>query len=242
MIDGKKNCTCGVAEEANIKIADVMVPMNIHIINSKDETFLIRGDWLNRYQIDLSYGKKEVTFKVQGRKITVKLITNQPKQKVNYLEVSNSPSPPYQPTIEISDDDSGSDDESVSETYISVRSRITEILNDLEQRERRGQQPITKRELEDKINIWMVKCEEMKQTIRQYNVDEQLLISENEIMAEMESKMEAAQWEEITGESPTGYLAEQEWDEEAYNYQIRGKEDEEEEDMTEEVEELLKEY
>ena len=62
-VDGKKNRTCGVAEEANIKIADAMVPMNIHIVDSKDETFLIGEDWLNRYQADLSYGKKEVTFK-----------------------------------------------------------------------------------------------------------------------------------------------------------------------------------
>jgi len=80
-IDGKKNYTCGIVEEANIKIVDVMVSMNIHIVDSKDETFLIGGDWLSRYQADLSYEKKEVTFKVQERKITVKLITNQPKQK-----------------------------------------------------------------------------------------------------------------------------------------------------------------
>src|ERR1044072_5986257 len=180
-VDGKKNRTYGVAEEANIKIADAMVPMNIHIVDSKDETFLIEGDWLNRYQADLSYGKKEVTFKAQGRKITVKLTTNQPKQKVNYLGVRGSPPPPYQPTIEISDDkdDSGSDDESMTETYISARSRITDILNDLEQRERRGQQPITKKELEDKINIWMVKYEEMKQVISQYKEEEQLLIPQD---------------------------------------------------------------
>src|ERR1044072_4983749 len=163
-VDGKKNRTCGVAEEANIKIADAMVPMNIHIVDSKDETFLIGRDWLNRYQADLSYGKKEVTFKAQGRKITVKLTTNQPKQKVNYLGVSDSPPPPYQPTIEISDDES--DDKSVLEIYINARSRITENLNDLEQRERREQQAIFKKDLENKINVWMVKCEEMKQTIR----------------------------------------------------------------------------
>src|ERR1043165_1443392 len=244
-VDGKKNRTCGVAEEANIKIADAMVPMNIHIADSKDETFLIGGDWLNRYQADLSYGKKEVTFKAQGRKITVKLTTNQPKQKVNYLGVRSSPPPPYQPTIEISDDDddSGSDDESVAETYTSARSRITEILNDLEQRERRGQQAISKEDLETKINLWMVKCAEMKQVIRQYKAEKQLLIPKDELMAEMESKMEAAQWEEITGESPTAYLAEQEPDESAYNFHIEGEEEEEEDDdIAKEVEELLREY
>ena len=35
-MDGKKNKTCGVAEEASIKIADASVPMNIHIADSED--------------------------------------------------------------------------------------------------------------------------------------------------------------------------------------------------------------
>src|ERR1044071_9886296 len=40
-VDGKKNRTCEVAEEANIKIIDVMEPMSIYIVDSKNETFLI---------------------------------------------------------------------------------------------------------------------------------------------------------------------------------------------------------
>ena len=64
-VDGKKNKTCGVAEEASIKIADAAVPMNIHIADSKDEAFLIGGDWLNRYQADISYSRKEITFRAQ---------------------------------------------------------------------------------------------------------------------------------------------------------------------------------
>ena len=43
-VDGKKNKICGVVEKASIKIADAAVPMNIHIVDSKDETFLIEGD------------------------------------------------------------------------------------------------------------------------------------------------------------------------------------------------------
>ena len=158
-MDGKKNKTCGVAEEASIKIADAVVPMNIHIADSKDEAFLIGGDWLNRYQADISYSKKEITFRAQGWKFTVKLTTSQSKQKVNYLGTESSPPPTYQPTIEISDT------ESKAETYINVRSQVTNIMEELNQREARRQQPITKQELENKINVWMVKCEEMKQTI-----------------------------------------------------------------------------
>jgi len=54
----------------------------------------------------------------------------------------------------------------------------------------------------------MVKYEEMKQTICQYEVNKQLLILENELMEELESRIEAAQWKEITRETPTGYLVE----------------------------------
>ena len=43
-VDGKKNRTCGIAEEVNIKIADAMVLINIYIVDSKDETFLIGRD------------------------------------------------------------------------------------------------------------------------------------------------------------------------------------------------------
>src|ERR1044072_2704184 len=57
----------------------------------------------------------------------------------------------------------------------------------------------------------------------------------------MEPKMEAAQWEEIVGESSTGYLAEQEKNETAYNFQI-GEDEEKEEDISKEIEEILREY
>src|ERR1043165_5912564 len=99
-VDGKKNKTCRVAEEASIKIADAAVPMNIHITDFKDEAFLIRGDWLNRYQADISYSKKEITFRVQGRKFTVKLTTIiNGKQKVNYFGVEDTPPLAYETTI-----------------------------------------------------------------------------------------------------------------------------------------------
>ena len=49
MVDEKKNKMYEVAKEASIKIADIMVPINIHIVDLKDKAFLIGRDWLNRY-------------------------------------------------------------------------------------------------------------------------------------------------------------------------------------------------
>ena len=64
-MDGKKNKTCEIAEKASIKIADAIVLMNIYIADSKNEAFLIEEDWLNRYQADISYSKKEIIFRAQ---------------------------------------------------------------------------------------------------------------------------------------------------------------------------------
>jgi len=94
-VNEKKNKTCRVVEKASIKIADATVPMNIHIADFKDEAFLIKGDWLNRYQADISYSKKEITFRVQGQKFIVKLTTTNRKQKVNYIGVESTPPPAY---------------------------------------------------------------------------------------------------------------------------------------------------
>src|ERR1044071_10303881 len=103
--------------------------MNIHIADSKDEAFLIGGDWLNKYQADISYSKKEITFRAQGRKFTVKLTTTNGKQKVNYIGAGSTPPLTYQPTIEISDE------ESEAETFTSTRTKITNILEELEDRD-----------------------------------------------------------------------------------------------------------
>ena len=56
----------------------------------------------------------------------------------------------------------------------------------------------------------MVKCEEMKQYIRQYKIKKLLIIPEDDLMEEMESKMKIAKWEKIEGEPPIGYLVETE--------------------------------
>src|ERR1044072_8054579 len=91
----------------------------------------------------------------------------------------------------------------------------------------------------------MVKCEEIKQSIRQYKMEEQLLIPEDEIMEKIEAKMKAAEWEEINEESPSEYLAEEEPNtlEEEFNLNQMTYKSEEDENITqEEIDEILNEY
>ena len=65
-------------------------------------------------------------------------------------------------------------------------------------------------------------------------------------MEEMELKMEAAEWEEVEGESPTGYLAETEsieMEEEFNIYQMTDWSEEVEETITqEEIDEIFNEF
>ena len=61
-------------------------------------------------------------------------------------------------------------------------------------------------------------------------------------MEELESKMEIVQWKEITGESLTGYLAEQGEEKATYNFHLKEEEQDEEEDIVKEVKKLLREY
>ena len=100
--------------------------------------------------------------------------------------------------------------------------------------------------MEDKINIWMIKYEEMKQYIHQYKAEELLIIPEDNLMREMEDKMEVTEWEEIEEESPTGYLAETElieMEKEFNIYQMTDWSEETEETTTqEEIDEILNEF
>ena len=86
----------------------------------------------------------------------------------------------------------------------------------------------------------------MKQHIRQYKAEELLIIPEDDVMGEMEGKMGTAEWEEIEGESPMGYLAETEpieMEEEFNIYQMTNWSEEMEETITqEEIDKILNEF
>src|ERR1044072_3387266 len=86
----------------------------------------------------------------------------------------------------------------------------------------------------------------MKQYIRQYKAEELMIIPEDNLMGEMEDKLGAAEWEEVEGESPTGYLAGTESieiEEEFNVYQMTDWSEEVEETITqEEIDEILNEF
>ncbi len=73
-VNGQKSLTLGIVENAQLKIMDALVPINIHIIDSTKEEFLIGSNWFSKYKADLILTENKLKFEAQGRKFEVKII------------------------------------------------------------------------------------------------------------------------------------------------------------------------
>src|SRR6266542_2791866 len=73
-VDGQKSPTLGIVENAQLKIMNALVPINIHIIDSTKEELLIGSNWFSKYRADLILTKNKLKFEAQGRRFEVKII------------------------------------------------------------------------------------------------------------------------------------------------------------------------
>ncbi len=73
-VNGQKSLTLRIVENAQLKIMDVLVPINIHIVNSTKEELLIGSNWFSKYKADLILTENKLKFEAQGRKFEVKII------------------------------------------------------------------------------------------------------------------------------------------------------------------------
>jgi len=73
-VNGQKSLTLGIVENAQLKIIDALVPINIYIVNSIKEKLLIGSNWFFKYKADLILTKNKLKFEIQGRKFEVKII------------------------------------------------------------------------------------------------------------------------------------------------------------------------
>jgi len=73
-INGQKSLTLGVVENAQLKIMDALVLINLHIVDSTKEELLIRSNWFSKYKADLILTENKLKFEAQGRKFEVKII------------------------------------------------------------------------------------------------------------------------------------------------------------------------
>ncbi len=73
-VNGQKSPTLGIVENAQLKIMDALVLINIHIVDSTKEELLIGSNWFSKYKADLILIKNKLKFEAQGRKFEVKII------------------------------------------------------------------------------------------------------------------------------------------------------------------------
>ncbi len=63
-VNDQKSPTLGIVENAQFKIMDALVPINIHIVDSTKEELLIGSNWFSKYKADLILTKNKLKFEV----------------------------------------------------------------------------------------------------------------------------------------------------------------------------------
>ena len=74
IIDGKKSPSIGIVENAGLKILDIKVPINIHIVDSTKEELLLGSNWFAKYKADLIFSENLLKFQAEGKKFQVKIV------------------------------------------------------------------------------------------------------------------------------------------------------------------------
>src|SRR6266496_6285207 len=78
-INGKKSPSIRIVENAGLKILDVKVPINIHIVDSTKEKLLLGSNWFAKYKADLILSENLLKFQTKGKKFQVKIVNTSAK-------------------------------------------------------------------------------------------------------------------------------------------------------------------
>ncbi len=62
MVNNQKNPTLEIVKNAQLKIIDTLVSINIHIIDLIKKELLIRSNWFAKYKADLILSENKLKF------------------------------------------------------------------------------------------------------------------------------------------------------------------------------------
>ena len=62
VVDQTKKNVIGIIRDAPLSVQDARVPVNLLVIEVPEDNLLLETDWMDRYQADLSFHKKELRF------------------------------------------------------------------------------------------------------------------------------------------------------------------------------------
>ncbi len=66
-VDQTKKNVIGIVRDAPLSIQDARVPINLLVIEAPEDNLLLGTDWMDRYQADLSFHKRELRFRCKGQ-------------------------------------------------------------------------------------------------------------------------------------------------------------------------------
>ena len=61
-VDQTKKNVISIIRDASLSIQDARIPVNLLVIEAPEDNLLLGTDWMDRYQADLSFHKKELRF------------------------------------------------------------------------------------------------------------------------------------------------------------------------------------
>src|SRR6266498_3434174 len=90
-IDGIKQKSLGSAGLVTVKVIDQLTQVEMQIVQSKDQVVILAMDWIQKYKAVIDMNEERITFRVDGRKFTTKLVPDSKLQnKVHYFTMSES--------------------------------------------------------------------------------------------------------------------------------------------------------
>ena len=86
-VDQTKKNVIGIVRDAPLSIQDARVPVNLLVIKTSEDNLLLGTDWMDRYQADLSFYKKELRFWCKGQDF----ITTIEKSRISFASPNHDP-------------------------------------------------------------------------------------------------------------------------------------------------------
>src|SRR6266511_831414 len=90
-IDGIKQKSLRSAGLVTVKVIDQPTQVKMQVVQLKDQVVILAIDWIQKYKAVIDMNEKRITFRVDGRKFTTKLVSDtKPQNKIHYYIMSES--------------------------------------------------------------------------------------------------------------------------------------------------------
>ena len=86
-VDQTKKNVISIIRDAPLLIQDARVPINLLVIDVPEDNLLLGTDWMDRYQADLSFHKKELRFWCKGQDF----MTPIKKNRISFASLNYGP-------------------------------------------------------------------------------------------------------------------------------------------------------